>query len=134
MLNYLDDFLIVVRDKQQCEYALPSFLNILNDIGFPVSDEKTLLPCQSLAFLGLGVNAKDRSFSIPANKREDAINLITPFIDKKQKVCTIQKVAGKLTFLAQSLLPGKALLRSLHDSWEACCHKTLGLPDKSVVA
>ena len=100
VFNYLDDFLIVVRDKQQCEYALPSFLNIPNVIGFPVSDEKTLLPCQSLAFLGLGVNAKDRSFFIPANKREDAINLITPFIEEKQKVCTIQKVAGKQTFLA----------------------------------
>ena len=77
--------------------------------------KKPLLPCQSLAFLGLGVNAKDRSFFIPANKSKDAINLITPFIEAKQKVCTIQKVAGKLTFLAQSLLPGKALLRSLHE-------------------
>ena len=89
VFNYLDDFLIVARDKQQCEYALQSFLNILNDIGFPVSDEKTVLPCQSLEYLGLGVNAKDRSFFIPANKREDAISLITSFLEKKsQKVRT----------------------------------------------
>ena len=119
VFNYLDDFLIVARDKQQCEYALQSFLNILNDIGFPVSDEKTVLPCQSLEYLGLGVNAKDRSFFIPANKREDAISLITSFLEKKsQKVRTIQKVVGKLTFLAQSLLPGRALLRSLHEQLE----------------
>ena len=65
-----------------------------------------------MEFLGLGVNAKDRSFFIPANKREDEINLITSFLEKKsQKVRTIQK----LTFLAQSLLPGRALLRSLHE-------------------
>ena len=72
--------------------------------------------CQSLEFLGLGVNANDRSFFIPANKREDAINLTQSFLeDKSQRVCTIQKVDGKLTFPALSLLPGKALLRSLHE-------------------
>ena len=77
---------------------------------------KTVLLFQSLEFLGLGVNANDRSFFNPANKRDDAINLIKSFLeDKSQNVCTRQKLDGKLTFLALSLLPGKALLRSQHE-------------------
>ena len=116
IFNYLDDFLIMAADKEQCQSALDNFLSTLEYNGFPVSHEKTVLPCQSIEFLGLGVNSQNMSYFIPDAKRVKAVDMITTFLEKnQQKVHSIQKLVGKLTFLCQSLLPGKALLGSLHE-------------------
>ena len=123
-----------MRDKQQCEYALPSFLNIPNVIGFPVSDEKTLLPCQSLAFLGLGVNAKDRSFSFLLTKGKMQLTSLHPLLKKNKKFAPYRRWLGNKPFLLKVCFQAKHCWEVWMNSWEACCHKRLGLPDVSVVA
>ena len=127
IFNYLDDFLILATSESKCKTALDDFLFVLDDIGFPVSQEKTVEPCQSVEFLGLGINSSELSFFIPDSKRTKTADMITSFLNKKRhRVHTIQKLVGVLTFLCQSLLPGKSLLGSLHqqlrgilsqDSW-----------------
>ena len=102
IFNYLDDFLIMAADKEQCQSALDSFLATLEYNGFPFSHEKTVLPCQSIEFLGLGVNSQSMSYFIPDAKRVKAVDMITTFLEKnRQSVLTIQKLVGKLTFLCQ---------------------------------
>ena len=93
IFNYLDDFLILAESREECQSALRDYLDCLNNIGFPVSNEKTVYPCQNLEFLGLGVNAHDLSFFIPDTKRDKALEMITQFMAKKhQKVHTFQKL------------------------------------------
>ena len=41
-VNYLDDFLFIALLRAACNMQLQSFLNICQDIGFPISMEKTV--------------------------------------------------------------------------------------------
>ena len=79
IFNYLDDFLIMAADKEQCQSALDNFLSTLEYNGFPVSHEKTVLPYQSIEFLGLEVNSQNMSYFIPDAKRVKAVDMITLF-------------------------------------------------------
>ena len=116
MFNYLDDFLILGRSKHQCDDALTSFLTTLKDLGFPVSMEKTVVSTQSIEFLGIGIDSLNHCFFIPDDKRAKAVSFIDQFlVRKKAKVHEIQKLVGKLTFLSQVFIPGRALLRGLHE-------------------
>ena len=116
IFNYLDDFLILADSESKCQSSLNDFLSSLEYLGFPVSHEKTVQPCQRLEFLGLGIDASALSFYVPDSKRTKTVDMITSFLStKRHKVHTIQKLVGNLAFLCQSLLPGKSLLGSLYE-------------------
>ena len=117
MFNYIDDFLILASSHQRCQEALSEFLSCLEYLGFPVSPQKTVLPCTHIEFLGLGIDSSHLSFFVPLSKKEKYGREITNFIAKKvHRVHSIQKLVGKLTFLCATFLPGKALLAGLYQN------------------
>ena len=117
MFNYIDDFLILAPNKERCQQALDGFLATLDYLGFPVSPQKTVLPCTHIEFLGLGIDSDSLSYFVPLSKREKYLREIDNLLSKKShRVHTIQKLVGKLTFLCTTFLPGKALLAGLYGS------------------
>lgn len=50
IFNYLDDFLILTKDVISCEKALEHFVKLCEDVGVPVSHEKTVRPTQQIVF------------------------------------------------------------------------------------
>lgn len=117
MFNYLDDFLILASSESLCKAALNSFIAMLNSLGLPLNDHKTVQPTTHVEFLGLGIDSSTLSFFVPTDKRLKISESITQFLShKSHRVHSIQKLVGKLTFLCATFLPGKALLAGLHSS------------------
>ena len=115
LVNYLDDFLFVALLKAWCDQQVRTFLDICEQIKFPVSMEKTFWGTTQLEFLGLLIDTIYHIMSVPVNKIEKALNLISEVVDKKKMTLKqLQKICGFLNFLGRAVVPGCAFTRRLY--------------------
>ena len=87
LVMYLDDLLIVHRDKLQLQQMIPLTCQLFECLGLIVNRKKSVLqPTQRLEFLGSEIYTQPMTLSIPQEKRrkiqQDACRLLT----KKQQL------------------------------------------------
>lgn len=98
-----------------CNTLGKAFIAICDRINFPVALEKTVLGSDELVFLGILINTRTRTISIPAGKRDRALQQIDSIMRaKKVKVLQIQQVTGLLNFICRAIVPGRAFTRRLY--------------------
>ena len=116
-VNYLDDFLFVALLAALCNKQVDTFIQICNQIKFPVSIRKTFYASTTMVFLGLLIDTISQMVLIPADKIDKARILISNILDKKRNKITInqlQKICGFLNFQGQYVVPGRAFTRRLY--------------------
>ena len=119
--NYLDDYLFVHESREICNYLVRQFLLLCQDIGFPVSVEKTEWATPNIVFLGILLNGQDRMLSVPLEKRQRATLLLMHFLSKKKAtVRELQQLCGYLNFLTRAIFPGRAFLRRMYAKYAGC--------------
>ena len=117
LVNYLDDFFFVALFKLLCNWQVREFLQVCSTINFPVSLEKTVWASTCITFLGLLINTKTATVSIPLEKIEKTILAIKNFLRigrKKVKVIEVQRLTGLLNFVAVAVVLGRAFTRRLY--------------------
>ena len=115
MTNYIDDFLFLAVTARLCNQLTWTFLRICEEIGVPISDDKTEWATTTIIFLGLLLNGKLFIISIPEEKRIKALNLINHIMQKKKvTVQELQNLAGLLNFLNRAIFPGRAFTRRMY--------------------
>ena len=108
-INYLDDFLFAALLKRTCNNTIQKFIQICQDINFPVSMEKTVWASTEVIFLQM--------ISIPIDKVIKAKELINQILSNKKRKTTlrrVQKLCGFLNFLGKAIVPGRAFTRRLY--------------------
>ena len=117
LVNYLDDYLFAALLRNICNQQVQQFLDVCREINLPVSLEKTFWGTTLLVFLGLLINTVNQTVSIPMEKIQRAISLITNILAKKSGKLTLkqlQKICGFLNFLGKGIIPGRAFTRRLY--------------------
>ena len=89
--NYLDDFLFIASDEQECNNAVRSFLRLCDDIGCPVSRHKTEWASTKMTFLGILLNGESLTLSIPLDKVDKAKRLLNWVVDRKRSQLNLCK-------------------------------------------
>ena len=113
--NYLDDFLFLARSIQRCNFMIRTFLNICEELGVPVSMDKTEWGTQIIVFLGILLNGVSLTLSIPLEKKAHAINLLQEMLEsKKTTVKHLQKLCVYLNFLCKAIVPGRPFMRRMY--------------------
>ena len=113
--NYLDDFLFISLTIDVCNRMIDNFLMVCMDIGCPVSQEKTERATEIITFLGMLLDGKNKRISIPLDKIDKALSLLTMIVHKRTvTIKTIQKVTGTLNFLNRAIVPGRAFTRMMY--------------------
>ena len=114
--NYLDDFLFVAEDEAKCNRMVRIFIRICEEIGCPLSFDKTEWASTKVIFLGLLINGVTYTVSIPVEKREKALSLLE-YASNKKKVTIkfVQRLAGTLNFLNRAIVPGRTFTRCMYD-------------------
>ena len=84
LTNYLDDFLFLAINAILCNGQVRVFLQICATIGCPISMEKTEWASQLLTFLGILMNGKMLTLSIPLEKKFKATQLLNLAIERKR--------------------------------------------------
>ena len=116
-INYLDDFFFAHILRKLCNRQVEIFLDICEQISFPVSLDKTFWGTTELVFLGLLINTRKQRISIPIAKLIRARSLIEFMITKANKKITLrqlQQLCGYLNFLCKAIVPGRAFTRRLY--------------------
>lgn len=115
LVAYLDDFLFGEIGKNNCDNQVKTFMEICNSINFPVSLDKTILGSQEIVFLGILINTRTRTISIPTEKRDRALQEIDTITRaKKVKVLQVQQLTGLLNFICRAIFPGRAFTRRFY--------------------
>ena len=100
-INYMDDFLFAALMKLICNNQVKAFLQVCEEICFPVSLEKTFWATNQLIFLGLLIDTVNQCVCIPVDKVSKAVDLIQSILQKASKKVTLnqlQKICGFLNF------------------------------------
>lgn len=112
---YLDDFLFCNSSRTLCNGNLETFLGVCLEIGFPVSEEKTIWATQLIPFLGMLLDAVRRRILIPQEKINKAMTQIDRILRaKKIQMLDLQRLVGLLNFLCRAIVPGRAFTRRLY--------------------
>lgn len=95
---YLDDFLLMGRNYDECVLNISETINILKYLGFIINFEKSVLtPSKICIYLGFKYNSLDMSISLPDKKRIKLTNVLTKFKNKKHcKIREFSKIIGVL--------------------------------------
>ena len=115
LTNYLDDFLFIALSELLCNDMMTRFLEICELIGCPIAADKTEWGSVLMVFLGILLNGKTLTLSLPLDKRSKAINLLNYAIEKKKvTIHFVQKLTGTLNFLNRAIVPGRAFTKSMY--------------------
>ena len=93
--------------REACNEQVRIFINICNDIRFPVTLDKTEWASPCLTFLGMLMDGKRLIISIPEDKVQKTQVALRKFQEKRSAtVCEIQCLVGLLNFLNRAIVPG----------------------------
>ena len=109
IIHYLDDFLIVNHDYDNCSEDLKIFLKICKDINVPMAPEKTILPTQKIEFLGFELDSVKQIIKLPTQKIDKCKTTIKSLLQKdKASLKELQVLFGLLNFACAVIIPGRA--------------------------
>ena len=113
---YLDDFLVIGKTQLECQQAYDALCSLLLDLGFELSPQKLVPPCQSLVFLGILFDTVNLTLSLPQNKLDDLKDLIASFSSRSRATKRqLQQLAGRLNWACKVVYGGRTFLRRILD-------------------
>jgi hypothetical protein len=118
--NYINDLIGLAPDLV-ADFHFQFTLNLLNTLGFVISNSKTVAPTYVATSLGLYFNIQLGVLSIPNSKLQETIHLCNFYLNKKFiSKNQLQVLIGTLMFLHKSIKPTRvfdnrisALLRNM---------------------
>ena len=116
-VNYLDNCLFAHLQKLLCDAQVGQFMELCQQINFPINMEKTFWGTMLLVFLGLLIDTVTQTVSIPLDKLQNGRHLLDSILTCKSKKITLsqlQKLCGFLNFLGRCIVPGRAFTRRLY--------------------
>ena len=114
--NYLDDYMFISTSEDDCNEMVRVFMKMCEEIGCPVSFDKTEWVTSCITFLGILINGETHSLSIPEDKRRKALNMIDWALGKKKvTIRFIQQLTGTLNFINRAIVPGHAFTKGMYD-------------------
>ena len=114
-MNYLDDFLFIYFTEGGCNQIVVIFLQVCEDINFPVSLDKTEWATTCIVFLGMLLDGEKHLLSISLECCDEFLHMVQIFKGKtKATVKDLQKLAGHLNFVSKAVVPGRAFTRRMY--------------------
>ena len=115
--HILDDFLFVgPPNYEACLSHLDKFLHMANVLGVPIKEEKTVLPCTTLTFVGIELDSEQMEKRLPVDKIVKIRNLLNDYKKRRKvKLVELQSLIGLLNFSCSVVTPGRTFLWRLID-------------------
>ena len=124
VIVYLDDFLIVAHNEEQCKLGLSTLMSLVRELGFAIAYEKLVPPTQCITFLGLIIDNITKCLRLPNDKVDNIRALLLSFKDKKRaSLHQLQCLVGKLAFCSRVVQGGRIYLQRILDIMRPLRHK-----------
>jgi len=97
LVSYLDDTLIIGKDKKECEHSVNLAVSLFRRLGLVVNEEKSVLePHEMIRFLGFMINSKTMRLSLPEEKIERVIRKCEEILQIRPSILQIAELVGML--------------------------------------
>lgn len=107
LIAFLDDFLIIADNKEDCLEAYQTLIAMLRQLGFDIAWSKVVDPTQAIVFLGVLLDSLNMSISLPQEKIVKFHNFLREFRSRaRASKRQLQKLAGKLSYAAHVVISG----------------------------
>ncbi|XP_033996221.1 uncharacterized protein LOC117490565 [Trematomus bernacchii] len=120
VLHLLDDFLLIDPPRDNSGASLAKLKHCFEELGVPLSKEKTLGPDTRLEFLGVILDSIDMKASLPADKLQRIRDITKSYCD--QQIITKQQLLsllGHLNFAMHVIPQGRSFISRLLDAASA---------------
>ena len=122
-LHYLDDFILVAKDKGVAQKQKQALLSTFKNLQVPIEQSKLEGPDTCLTFLGIEIDTEKLQLRLPRKKLADLKALLASYmchasIPKKE----IERITGLLQFACKVVRPGRPFLRRLYALQEVGTH------------
>ena len=112
---YLDDFFVCGPDFVSCKATYDALILKLSNLGFQISWNKVVDPCQQLVFLGIQVDTMTGHLSLKPEKLSELCCLIHTLRQRKRASRSqLESLAGKLCWASHVVPWGRTHLRSIY--------------------
>ena len=101
ILDYIDDYLIF-GNEADCKRAFDRLTSLLQELGLTISVHKNVLPSQQVICLGILVDTKNFTLSVPSDRLSDIVTLLDLWSAKTS--CTkreFQSLFGSLLYISK---------------------------------
>ena len=116
VVKYLDDFLFLGANKEDCIHAFNCFQEICNQTGIPIALDKTHGPSRVLTFLGYHIDTRNMIVAIPQTKLDEYSILLEQTLSNSHiTLRELRSLIGKLVFVTSIINVGRCFLRRLID-------------------
>lgn len=110
-LAYLDDFAGCSNRLQQAQHAFDTFKHLTAHLGLQLSLHKCLQPATQVEWLGYFIDTQKMSISITDHKLREVVEECGSWFNKKRATKTmVQSLVGKLSHIANCVIPGRKFL------------------------
>ena len=117
---YVDDFFFICPTKAACAEALRIALEVLADLGFPVSAEKVVQPAQVSEILGVVLNTVDGTLGVKEEHADWCLRLINEVLEKGHlKKRLFHSLCGTLNWVCALIRGSRPYLRTMWDALAA---------------
>ncbi|KAL2080909.1 hypothetical protein ACEWY4_022762 [Coilia grayii] len=114
LVHLLDDFLAVTPSSAPPSTGRQTILKVFSNLGVPISEEKTDGPAYSLEFLGITLNTRDFSTSLPKEKIDRILTVIDCFAACPNKTkMEVLSLLGHLNFAMRVIPQGRPFISHL---------------------
>ena len=95
------------------------FKLVCDQIGMPVSPDKSEGPAHIIEFLGLIIDTKQMVVQIPKDKMQDISLILITFIRKRKATAVeLESLAGKLNFVAKVVLVRRSFTKRVYQCFQ----------------
>ena len=122
---YLDDFLVVGKTLKECQEAFYVLCRLLEELGFTISPNKVVEPCQKLTFLGVEIDTESLTLSLPQDKLHSLKDTLLSFSHRaRASKRQLQQLAGRLNWACKVVFGGRTFLRRILDLMNSLCKQS----------
>ena len=115
VINYIDDILGIDLPSK-IDASFDALCHLLPELGFQISKKKLEPPTTALNCLGIMIDTKTFTMSIPPAKLKDIINICSQWTNKKYcSKCQLQSLLGSLLYISKCVKASRFYLNRLLD-------------------
>ncbi len=117
ILHYLDDFFLTgATSSDECRVAMQTLLQVFEDLGVPVAQEKLEGQTTCLTFLGLEIDSSTMQLRLPTEKLAALQVLIQSWLHRQSRTRReLESLVGSLYFACLVVRSGKTFLRRVFE-------------------
>ena len=114
-LHYLDDFILIAKEKEEAYCQRSQLVGLFSELGVPLEHSKLEGPSQCLTFLGIEVDTTAFQLRLPRDKMVRLREILTHSAKKRSLTKKeLQSLVGLLQFATKVIRPGRPFLRRLY--------------------